>query len=191
MQTAVSRGGPTARGSLGMRARWLTLAPMLGLALTLAACTTPQVSSDYDHAAPFASYHSFVLIVRPHPGADNALTLQRTYDAIRDELTRKGFSSVSDPARADFAVDFTIGVQDRLDINSYGWAGPGWWNQTDVRQYREGTLAIDVFEARRHEPVWHGWAKKPLTEADTKDPGPGLRAAVSAVLAHFPPGAAR
>jgi len=187
MQTAVSRGGPTARGSLGMRARWLTLAPMLGLALTLAACTTPQVSSDYDHAAPFASYHSFVLIVRPHPGADNALTLQRTYDAIRDELTRKGFSSVSDPARADFAVDFTIGVQDRLDINSYGWAGPGWWNQTDVRQYREGTLAIDMFDVRTRRPAWHGVAKKELSASEIAHSQAPIQEAVASVLAQFPP----
>jgi hypothetical protein len=40
---------------------------------------------------------------------------QRTYDAIRQALTAKGFTYVPDLAQADFAVDFSVGAQDRLD----------------------------------------------------------------------------
>jgi hypothetical protein len=58
----------------------------------------------------------------------------------------------------------------------------------DVRQYREGTLSIDVFDAKTHRPVWHGWAKKELTRADIENSEGPIRKAVTAILAKFPPG---
>lgn len=171
---------------------------ILLLALTLAACAaTPTVGTDFDRAVNFAPYHRFGWLPRTHPAARNPLNAKRIEAAIRSELEAKGFEFSEDLAQADIAIDFTLSAQERTDIASYpvewrlGWHwGRGYFGEAlDVRQYREGTLAIDVFEARHHEPVWHGWAKKPLSEADLKDPGPGLRQAVAAVLAHFPPGA--
>jgi len=149
---------------------------MLVLAgLAVSGCATLQVGSDYDRSASFTAYHFFTVMRRDHEGdARNPLVIQRADDAIRRELVAKGYVEATDPSRADFAVDFTIGSKERTDINSYpapydgprwGW-GPGWWgagywgDSLDVRQYREGTLSIDMFDARTHRPVWHGWAKK-------------------------------
>ncbi len=163
----------------------------------LAGCNTAHVASDYDHGAPFASYHRFTLIERPHPAAQNPIAVQRTYDAIRTELMSKGFVYVPDPAQADFAVDFTIGVSDRLDVHSYpatfgGWVGPGfgpgWWgDQVDVRQYHEGSLAIDVFDLRPPRPDWHGTAEKSLSLSEIEHSQAPIQEAVTAVLANFPP----
>jgi hypothetical protein len=113
--------------------------------------------------------------------------VQRTYDAIRAELTSKGFTHVANPVQADFAVDFTVGARDRLDVRSDGgrWLGAGRW--ADVRQYREGTLAIDVFDARSRRPVWHGSAEKELSRSDIENSAELVREAVTAVLAEFPP----
>ena len=57
----------------------------------------------------------------------------------------------------------------------------------DVRQYHEGTLSVDVFDAHTHRPVWHGWAKKDLTRSDIENSAEPIRKAVAAVLAKFPP----
>jgi len=126
--------------------------------------------------------------------------VQRAREAIQEELTRKGFTYVNDAAAADFVVDFTIGARERTDIHSYPapyvgpyWGYSGWWgyhywgDEIDVRQYREGTLAVDVFDAHTHKPVWHGWAKKELTQQDIGRSEAPIRAAVDAVLAQFPP----
>ena len=172
----------------------LLLVPMLALA----ACSTAHVSSDYDHSARFSSFHSFALMMRPHPGAKNPLVVQRTYDAIQAELTRKGFVYVEDPAQADFAVDFTIGASDRLDVRSYPggafggpfggpWMNAGWGNNIDVRQYQEGTLSIDVFDIRGRKAIWHGTGKKELSQSDLEHTQTLIGEAVSAVLADFPP----
>ena len=65
---------------------------------------------------------------------------------------------------------------------------PNWGPQVDARQYREGTLSIDLFDAHSHRPVWHGWAKKQLTKADMERSEAAIQEAVDKVLAQFPPG---
>ncbi|HUL47772.1 MAG TPA: DUF4136 domain-containing protein [Steroidobacteraceae bacterium] len=169
-------------------------------ALALAACETTRVSSDYDHAASFASYHSFTWLARERHGSANPLVVQRAHDAIQAELTRRGFTYTENAAAADFVVDFTIGARERVDVQSYpsaymgpGWWGPGWWGypywgtDVDVHQYREGTLSIDLFDGHSHRAVWHGWARKELTRSDMENSEAPIRAAVAAVLARFPP----
>jgi hypothetical protein len=179
--------------------RWLGVC----LAVTLAACATMQVGSDYDRSASFSGYHTFAMMQREHHGtARNPLVVTRTDDAIRQALQQRGYSFTNDPASADFVVDFTIGSEERTDINAYpgpyggagwGYAGRGWWgggywgSDLDVRQYREGTLSVDMFDARTHRPVWHGWAKKELTRRDIEQSEEPIRKAVDAILARFPP----
>jgi len=170
------------------------------IGVTLAGCTSLRVGNDYDRSASFSGFHRFAWMPREHHGATNPLVVQRAHDAIQMELTRKGYSLVNEPNAADFLVDFTIGSRERMDVQSYPsqfmqpyWGPAGWWGyhywgtDVDVRQYREGTLSIDVFDAHAHRPVWHGWAKKELTQADRdRSEGP-IKTAVDAVLASFPP----
>lgn len=169
--------------------------------LALVACAPLRVASDFDHTASFAAYHSFAWMPREHHGLGNPLVAQRAHDAIAAELKAKGFSEAADPAAADFVVDFTIGSRERTEVNSYpaaytspgSWGARGWWGypywggEVDVRQYREGTLSIDVFDGHSHRPVWHGWARKELTRSDIEQSEAPIRAAVAAVLAQFPP----
>jgi hypothetical protein len=202
-----SSGNP---GSAVMKSSTLAVrlwAPLI-LSMTasgLAGCSTLQVGSDYDRSGGFANFHTFTVMQREHHSVHNPLVVQRTEDAIRDELTKKGYRPAANAGDADFAVDFTVGSRERTDINSYpepyavggwgGWGGggPGWWggpywgNNIDVRQFREGTLSIDVFNARDHRPVWHGWAKKELNQQDIEHSEQPIRTAVAAVLAKFPP----
>lgn len=167
--------------------------------LTGSACATLQVGSDYDKGASFANYHTFTIMHRDHRGTTNPLVVSRADDDIRTALESKGYRLAADPSMADFSVDFTIGSKDRTDVNTYPapyggpWWGGGWWggaywgNNIDVRQYKEGTLSIDVFDARSHRPVWHGWAKKQLSRKDIEQSEEPIRRAVDAVLAKFPP----
>ncbi|MDB6088008.1 MAG: putative lipoprotein [Gammaproteobacteria bacterium] len=188
----------TISSALRVHRRWSGVAV---LALAVAACATLQVGSDYDKSANFAGYHTFVLMQRQHQDTQNPLVASRAQDAIKAELTRKGYVPAADPAAADFAVDFTIGSRERTDISSYPapyagpwggawWGGPYWGDNVDVRQYREGTLSIDIFDVRTHRPVWHGWAKKELTRKDIEQSEEPIRRAVAAVLKNFPPNSA-
>ena len=169
--------------------------PALLASLALAACATLETGVDFDRSAGFSGYQSFGWLPRTHQGIRNPLNVRRVQDAIRVELEAKGLRFEAQLARADLAVDFTMSSQERTDITSFPveyrggwrWGGGYFGSEIDVRQYREGTLAIDVFDARGHRPIWHGWAKKPLSRKDLENPGPSIRAAVAAVLARYPP----
>jgi hypothetical protein len=167
---------------------------MLGVcaAFLLASCETVQVASDYDRSANFANYHTFTITQREHKGIPDPLVAARAEDDIKQGLQRRGYTLATDPASADFTVDFSIGAKDRIDINSYlaMYGGPfigGWGNNVDVRQYQEGTLAVDIFDGRTHRPVWHGWAKKAVSRKDIEQPAAPVSKAVDSVLGKFPP----
>jgi Domain of unknown function (DUF4136) len=171
-------------------------------ALLLCACSTLRVGSDHDPGANFSTYKTFTLMQRPHTGVNNPLVPVRVSDAIKADLLGKGYVLATEPATADFTVDFTLGVQERTDVDAYpepyaargwGWGTRGWWGgpywgtAVDVRQYREGTLSVDIFDAHSHRPVWHGWAKKELTRSDIDNSTQTIQNAVASVLAKFPP----
>ena len=186
-----------------MRTEWAKSArraagiALIAVVVAIAGCETMRVGSDYDHRANFSAYHRFAWLTLEDPRARvmNPLVPRRVREAVDQALARKGYERVDDPAAADFVVDFTIGSRERIDVQSYpvpyrgpwGWGYPYFGREVSVRRYRDGTLAIDVFDARTRQPVWHGWAKKELTRADFENPGEPIREAVDAVLASFPP----
>ncbi|MBW2714236.1 MAG: DUF4136 domain-containing protein, partial [Deltaproteobacteria bacterium] len=70
----------------------------------------------------------------------------------------------------DLVLSFSLGAREKIRVDSYpvqsGYRygprhGDGW--VSDVRQYTEGTLAIDVFDRETKEVVWHGWATKRIS----------------------------
>jgi Domain of unknown function (DUF4136) len=175
----------------------------LAVLLLLTACETLRVGTDHDPAADFSEYHSFAWMP-PHSHSHespNPLVVQRAHDAIEAALTGKGYTLAGDPAEADFIVDFTIGSRERTDVRSYPapyggalmWSGAYWWgapywgSEVDVRQYREGTISVDIFNAHSHRAVWHGWAQKELTRSDIEHSQGSIRKAVDSILGGFPP----
>lgn len=169
--------------------------------LLLAGCVSQRDWMGYDESAMFSGYRTFAWMPREHHAPRSPLIVERAHDAIEAELTRKGFTRVANPADADFIIDFTIGTQDRIDTQSYPrpyfvpdltvysewWGNPYWGPDIDAHQYREGTLAVDVFDPVSRMPVWHGGAGKELTRSDEARSEASVRAVVQAVLRSFPP----
>jgi hypothetical protein len=169
--------------------------------LCLSGCSS--VRSDYDRSASFASMHTYIIMPRDHSGTTPIL-VTRIQDAINAELSRRGYRLATDPATADFAVDFTMGYKERVDLKTYpapygtlewgwgsggGWWGGPYWNPTELAldQYRDGTLSVDVFDAHIHKPIWHGWGKDPLSRKELDRSAEPIRSAVRRILAKFPP----
>jgi hypothetical protein len=165
--------------------------------------TTLQAHSDHDASQNFSGYHTYAwladqpMIAPPDQLARvSPLNRRRIEQAIENELAAKGFQKAADPAAADFAVSYTVGGRDRVDVYSYPqpYAGPWRWgapyfgHDVDVTMYREGTLAIDVFDGKSHQPVWHGWASKRIGEQDLKHAAELIPPAVATIMQDFPPG---
>lgn len=183
------------------------LACSLVLMLFLSGCATIKSGSHHDESISFDHYQTFSWIADPplivgtgeRPSV-SPLTQKMIADAIRNELTRKGFTYSADPETADFVLSFTVGTRDRIEATSYpvdyrirgawGWHlhGPAYVGvQVEHRMYTEGTLGVDVFDGTTKQPVWHGWATKTISTSDRQDPAPSIDKAVSALFAEFPP----
>lgn len=167
----------------------------LALATLLAACeTTPKVAYDADPSAQFNTYRTYSWAYNNAPQGVNPLLVQRIKASIDSTLAQRGYSQAE---ASDFAVGFTIGSRDRVEVTQMGgygpyyrpwggWGGMGWGASTmDVRNVTDGTLVIDIYDAKTKAPVWHGTATQEITSKSLTDEKIGE--AVSAVLANFPP----
>jgi hypothetical protein len=183
-----------------LRSTFLALTQATGIGVMLAACSTMPVGVEFDHSARFALYHTFACLPGASYGSSDASVVQDAREAIEDELARRGLHRAEDLKTADLMVDFKLGAQTRAQVHTYPPPHGGrWWNlqdwwahpdsayTLDVRLYREGTLAIDVFDAHSHTLVWHGWAKKELSSSDVEHSRGLIRSAVHCILKRFPP----
>lgn len=166
----------------------------------LTGCASIVARHDFNPAVDFDAYKTFSW-VSPHPlvaapvGADPLLE-DRIEQTARDLLTAKGYRFVDDAESADFVVGFAVGATDKVRIDSYPSAYRGTWHwpggptvqDVTVRQAVEGRLTVDIFDVATHQPAWHGWATKDITPKDARDSRPAIREALTATLAHFPPG---
>ena len=58
--------------------------------------------------------------------------------------------------------------------------------RTEVTQYSEGTLTIDVVDAARKQMLWEGTVTKSVTTKDMQNVNAALDSAVSAAFTKFP-----
>ena len=65
-----------------------------------------------------------------------------------------------------------------------GWAG--YPPEIESRNYRQGTLSIDVVDAARKALVWQGIAEARVTTKMRENPGQTLDTIVTEVLETFP-----
>jgi hypothetical protein len=162
----------------------------LGAALALAACaSTPDVKTDFDAAADFSRYHSYSWVYTGTPQGMNPLMFER----VRASIDRSLGARFSQGQPGDFAIAFTLGRRDRVEVTDFGSYGPyyrrwGWgpgYQNVDVRNVTDGKLVIDIYDVATRKPVWHGVATQEINS--TKVDPAMIDAAVDSVLAKFPP----
>ncbi|UOB18556.1 DUF4136 domain-containing protein [Abyssalbus ytuae] len=159
-------------------------------------CVSVRVSTDYDRQANFNQYKSFAFF---KPGIDKAeisdLDKKRILRAIESEMLSKGFIKSENP---DILVSIFTQERERVDMyNNYGWSwGPGWgggWNPwwgmgyNNVYTRTEGSLYIDLIDAKEKELVWQGKGTGYLTK-DTEKKQERINEFVKEILGKFPPG---
>ena len=177
----------------------------LVLSLLLAGCAYgPTVRTDFDPAANYASYRTYSWLPVEVPRGMNPLMFRRVQASIDRSLAARGFTQANP---SDFAIAFTIGEQERTEVQSYGgslyggWGGWGGWGccwgyggfgypfggypYVDSYEVTERSIVIDIYDAKTRQPVWHGIAQKDAY-SDAVNYAK-LDETVDLVLARFPP----
>ncbi len=158
-----------------------------GLAL-LCACSSLDTSIDYDTKADFSHLSNYAWIET----GDASLTGRRIQTAVDAALGRRGYALASEAP--SFLVAAHIGRQDRVQVTDWGYSYPrygGAWygaGDLDVYTYQEGSLVLDVIDAKTRELMWRGTATRVIDPGWTAEERDKIVAeAVEALLEHFPP----
>ena len=152
-------------------AAWLSGLCMLVL---LAGCATgPRITTEADPRADFSSYRtwSFYTPLAIESEGYETATSEVTKAAVRAEMERRGY--VYSEQSPDLWVNINAYLERRTDVSSYptvdyayyysyrhrGYFAVPYWNErTQVYRYTEGTMNIDLVDAKRNALVWEGIA---------------------------------
>ena len=168
----------------------------------LTACTTIETGAYSAERANFSEYQTFSWInADPYVAAEDAAPvspLARSMIAreIREQLVRIGFTYTDDREAADMLVSYTIGSRDKVRMDAYpvgyrghwGWHTPRshyYFRDVELKEYTQGTLGVDIFDNETGRPIWHGWAKKTVTDRDRQNPGPTIEKGVAQLFESF------
>lgn len=167
------------------------IVPIIAL-LLFASCSSVRVASDYDTKVNFNQFTTYAFF---KPGIDKAeisdLDKRRILRAIDAELNLKGMQKSESP---DLLISFFTKAKERVDVyqNHYGWGGYwgwGWghpWGGTTVSKTTEGTLYIDIIDAKTNELIWQGIGTAPLAR-DMEKKEARINEIVKKILERYPP----
>lgn len=165
--------------------------------LLLAACTTgPSIRTHVDPQADLSRFRSFGFYTQGQSYASFASRYIES--AVTDEMVARGYVRSDTP---DLLINFHVQTKDKVQVTQtptayYGWRrGYAWGGgyggyDTDVRQYTEGTLNIDLVDRSRNELVWEGIAVGRIQSKSVDNPEPAIKAVVAQVFEKYPARAA-
>ena len=170
--------------------------PLL-LLFVFASCSTVRVATDYDREVNFNQYKSFAFY---KPGIDKSkisdLDKRRILRAIESELSLKGLSKAESP---DLLVSIFTKEQERVNVYNnnfgYGWGWNPYWyggyyGRSDSRT-TEGTLYIDLIDAKTNNLVWQGIGTSSLVTNNVEKKEARIREIVREIMVKYPPGMAK
>ncbi len=158
----------------------------------LAACETLHVTSDVNtplihsvqcHTAAWAgsfSGNSPMLTTVANPVNESRLRA-----AIATQLATKGVQLVT--SNPDCLIGYGIGVRNVMDPYPYGWGWgyPGRWYPGPY-VYRQGLIAVDLYEAHSRQPLWHAYVHQDLFGLTGPKAEQRIDLAIAAIFMKYP-----
>jgi hypothetical protein len=173
---------------------------LIAAVILAAGCaSTPNTFVNADPTVDFSTYNSYGLYSELSTDNANYESLESSFlkVAVAQQLDMRGLSYSNDP---DLMINFYINTQEKIRSRSvptmggyYGyrdpfydtWGGYGGY-ETRIDQYTEGTLNIDVVDAKTKKLVWEGAVAGRVTDSKLRELEKTIDNAVAAVMDRFP-----
>ena len=176
--------------------RTLLSALALLLVVPVSGCASrPQIRIDMDARANMKAYKTFAFFntVSTDAAGYASLLSTRLKSATRAQLERNGYTySESEP---ELLVNFYLKVVNKQEVRStggyYGYRAGyyGTWTgypYVETINYKQGTLSVDLVDAKRKQLVWQGVAEGEVSEEAQQNPGPAIDRVVAEIFSNFP-----
>ena len=163
----------------------------LFLVAMVASAFAQEVKSDFDHQADFSQYktYSWQEIKTKDPLWDS-----RIKSAVDAQLTAKGWTQVDSGGDVAIVAIATTHTERTLQT-FYDGMGGGWrWRgfggmgeaTTTEQDYKEGTLLVDMYDAKTKQLIWRSSAEDTLSNNAEKNEK-NLDKGVAKMFKKFPP----
>lgn len=179
----------------------LSLAFLISL---LSACSSLEVKSDYDTSVNFTHYKTFAFHqILDQSGSVSNLNKNRIIRAIKADLAKKGLTETKQ--NPDLIVNMTTIIENKKSViahtdyygydgfyRPYHWSGryagfaPPSTTTFDVREYKDGSLIIDIIDAANQQLIWQGIGNKEI-DKPADNPDAVINEAVTKIMESFPP----
>jgi Domain of unknown function (DUF4136) len=188
-----------------------TLIPVVACtaALGLTACNTVAVRTDYAKGMSASICHTYAFANEHIANADepaaygNPLNAERLRVSIQSNMGSRGIQLV-DRAQADCVVGYAMGSRQVFDTYYGGYYGAGWGFGGGFRRggvgfggrfgydgpwvENETRIAVDLFDAKSHKPIWHASASQNVYELSGPQAVQKIDLATAAIFSKFPAG---
>jgi len=174
----------------------------LSLGLLAVSSSAQDVRYNCDRNADFSKFRTYKWVQIKDAAQLGQLADKQLKAAIDAELAKKGLTKVD--GDADMLVAYQAALNQEKQFNSYttgfgpGWGyGPGWGRYSgfdsstttgQTSTIHVGSIALDMYDAGKHDLVWRGEATKTLnTKAKPAKVQKNLDKAVAKLLKNYPP----
>lgn len=163
-----------------------------------------QVHVDFDKKADFKKYKTFKFetgkVIRQLGVKDTTNTFMNQYidEAVTKDLVSKGLTPSN--TNPDLIITYLAGAKEKQEIQNYmsspgfyspyyrfyglsGWWGPQ-WNNFWVSNYEEGTIIIDMYDAKTDQLVWRAYAVSSINNFNEQR---FVTKEIAKSFKHFPP----
>jgi hypothetical protein len=161
----------------------------------LGAAFAQQVKTDFDHQANFSQYKTYSW---QEVKAADPLWNPRIKSAVDAQLAAKGWTQVDSGGDVAIVAIATTHTERTLQT-FYDGMGGGWrWRgfggmgeaTTTEQDYKEGTLLVDMYDAKTKQLIWRGSAEDTLSNKAEKNEK-NLTKGVAKMFKKFPPQVAK
>ena len=153
---------------------------LLSVFAVISSCSDLKVTADYDKSTDFSKFKTFNIMHYQEGAVESTplsmMTISFIEEAIIDELMKRGYTLSDDP---DLQVYYYVKLKDKTSYNSsgptvgmyygspyyYGYYG-GYTYTENIQSvdYTEGSLIVELVDAKMNKAVWQGIAVKSVTQ---------------------------
>lgn len=177
------------------------IAVLITALVAMSGCaSTPNTFANADPATDFTRFQSFGFVETMGTDFNDYESLETNYlkTAISGEMESRGLVASNSP---DLLINFRVHTQEKIKSHSvptggfydfydpfydvWGTTYGGGW-RTELRQYTEGTLTIDVIDAQSKRLVWEGAAIGRISDKDLRNLESSVQNAVTEIMKDYP-----
>jgi hypothetical protein len=151
-----------------MKTKFVLCAMLVCIASTIA--VGQQVSVNYNHGQDFSQFHTYAWGSNNANQIQNSILAQVAQQDIDSALQGKGLQKVQESQKPDLILTVNGGMKQQTSYTAWGMRGiGGGMGGISPQQNVEGTLIVDLYDAKNQSLVWRGIGQDTLSNNGNKN----------------------